>query len=219
MATRQILADAVGLFAEKTGFDAAIESVGGVEAARRVRLGERFDLVALAAESLEKLEAEGHIASGTRTAFALSPMAVAVRAGAPHPDISDEQAVRGAVAAARAVGCSTGPSGAHLMRLLKDWGFEGADGPRIVQAPPGVPVALLVARGEASLGFQQLSELMGEPDIEIVGLLPPAIQSTTVFSIGVGARSSNLAEARAFIACLNSPQADEAKRRRGMEPA
>ena len=219
MATRQILADASARYAAETGADIAFESVGGVDAARRVREGEAFDLVALASDALGKLEAEGHVLTGSIRGFARSPMAVAVRAGWSRTEISSEEAVRELVAAAATVGYSTGPSGAHVLRLLKAWGLDGPGGPRAVQAKPGVPVGALVARGEAEVGFQQLSELMDEPGIDVLGLLPAAIQNETVFAIGVGARSAYPDKAEAFIAWAASPGLDEAKRRRGMQPA
>lgn len=219
MATRQILADAAARYASQTGADVAFELVGGVDAARRVREGEAFDLVALASDALGKLEAEGHVLPGSVRGFVRSPMAIAVRAGGPKPDIPDEEAVRDLVARAATVGYSTGPSGAHVLRLLKAWGLDGPSGPKAVQAQPGVPVGGLVARGEAEVGFQQLSELMDEPGVEVLGLLPAAIQNETVFAIGVGARSGHPGEARAFIAWAASPGLDGAKRRRGMQPA
>ena len=91
----------------------------------------------------------------------------------------------------------------------------GAD----ARAPPGVPVAALVANGEADLGFQQLSELIGQPGIEIVGPLPPQIQAVTVFSAGVASKSSDPEAARALVAYLASVETDRAKRRHGMKPA
>ncbi len=90
---------------------------------------------------------------------------------------------------------------------------------RALVAPPGVPVASLVARGDADLGFQQLSELMGQPGIEIVGPLPPEVQSVTVFSAGVSSKSAKQEAARALIAYLALAETGDMKRRHGMEPA
>jgi molybdate transport system substrate-binding protein len=90
---------------------------------------------------------------------------------------------------------------------------------RAVQAPPGVPVGALLARGEADLGFQQLSEFVNVPGVEILGPLPPEIQAVTVFSAGVSRASSQPDEARALINYLTSAEAAEVKRRHGMEPA
>jgi molybdate transport system substrate-binding protein len=219
MATRRVLAELAAGYTEATGRPVSIEAVGGVDAARRVRAGEAFDLVILAADVLEKLEAEGRLIAGSRVEFVRSPMAMAVRAGAPRPEIASELAAKAAALGARSIGYSTGPSGAHLIEVLKSWGVDPAGAaPRLVQAQPGVPVAALVARGEAEIGVQQLSELLGEPGIEIVGPPPPPLHSVTTFCIGIGARSGHVEEARAVIAYLNAREADETKRRCGMEP-
>jgi molybdate transport system substrate-binding protein len=220
MATRRVLAELAQRYEAAIGGAVAIEAIGGVDAAKRVRAGEPFDLVILADDVIGKLEAEGHVLQKSGVGFVRSAMALAVRAGAPRPNLSDAGAVRAAIAAARSIGYSTGPSGTHLVEVLKGWNLDPAgDAPRFVQARPGVPVAALVARGEAEIGVQQLSEFLGEPGIDIVGLAPAPVQSVTTFSIGIGARSARVEEARALIAFLNAPEAAETKRRFGMEPA
>ena len=220
MATRRVLAELAQRYQSTTGEQAAIEAVGGVDAARRVRAGEAFDVVALAADVMTKLESEGFVIPGSTVGFVRSAMALAVRAGAPWPDIATEDAVRATLAGARSIGYSTGPSGTHLLDVARHWGLDHAgDTPRFVQAKPGVPVAALVARGEAEIGVQQLSEFLDETGIDIVGLVPPPVQSITTFSIGVGARSVRAEQARKLIAFLNGPENNETKRRLGMEPA
>ncbi len=219
MATRQILADLARAYEDETGRRVSFQSMGGVEAARRVREGERYDVVVLAADALEKLEAEDHILSGSRAAFARSDMAMAIRAGAPHPPLQNELDVKNAVLAARTIGSSTGPSGAQVTKLIQQWGLEETLAPRLIVAPPGVPVAALIARGEAEIGFQQLSELLHEPGVEVVGALPSPIASTTVFSLGVGKRASDPTAAATLSRYLASAKATETIRRYGMEPA
>ena len=140
-------------------------------------------------------------------------------AGAPLPDLSSEDAVRAAVLAAPSISLSTGPSGVALSKLFERWGIADQIAPRMVQAPPGVPVGSLVAKGEVALGFQQLSELLHVQGIQIVGPLPPAIQITTTISAGVGVLSSQPEAARALLAYLASPAAAEAKKKQGMNPA
>ena len=120
---------------------------------------------------------------------------------------------------ARSVGYSTGPSGAHLVRLFERWGIADTIASRVIQARPGVPVGALVARGEVELGFQQLSELIDQPGIDVVGLLPPEIQAETVFSAAVCVTSTQRDVAHALLSFLASPVADGAKRRHGMKPA
>ena len=112
-------------------------------------------------------------------------MALAVRVGAAHPDIATEAALKAAVLAAPSLGFSTGPSGTYLNELLMRWGVAEQVTPRIVVPPPGTPVGSLVARGEVALGFQQLSELITLPGIEVLGTLPPEVAYITTFSAGI----------------------------------
>jgi molybdate transport system substrate-binding protein len=142
-----------------------------------------------------------------------------VQKGAPRPDIRSEEALKRAVQAAKSIGYSTGPSGVALAKLFERWGIAADVGKRTVQAPPGVPVGSLVARGEVALGFQQYSELMHLEGIDVLGPLPASVQITTTFSGGVCAASQQGEAVRKMLAFLASSEATEAKRRHGMEPA
>ncbi|AXF26047.1 molybdenum ABC transporter substrate-binding protein [Burkholderia pyrrocinia] len=219
MATRPVLARLAAAYADETGCRVSVTSVGGVDAARRVQAGEPFDFVVLASDAIERLAADGHVDGGSRVAVACSGMAVAVAAGAARPDIGTETALRDAILQAGRIGYSTGPSGTHLHRLFAYWGIADAIAPHVVQAPPGVPVGTLIASGEVDLGFQQLSELMHVPGIEVVGVLPEAVQAVTVFAAAVCRTAHDRAAAASFLAYLASPQADRVKRDCGMEPA
>lgn len=219
MATRQVLNDLAAQYTQASGQAVTVESVGGVDAARRVQAGEAFDLVMLASNALEQLIAAGKVVAGSRVDLVRSGVAVAVRAGAPMPDLSSEAAVRQTVLQARSLSYSTGPSGVALQKMFERWGIADQIRDRIVQAPPGVPVGSLVAEGQVELGFQQLSELLNLKGITIAGPLPPEIQILTVFSGGLSASSRQPEAVRAMLAYMASPAADEAKRRQGMEPA
>lgn len=219
MATRQILAELSGAYRQKTGRSVAIESVGGVDAAKRVRAGEKFDVVVLADDAMKKLEAEGFLKSGSRAGFAQSPIAIAVRSGTSRPDLTSEATIKAAVLTAQSVGYSTGPSGTHVLKLLEKWSIDPKNSSKVIQAPPGVPVAELIARGEVELGFQQMSEFLDfKEKLEVAGLLPPEIQSVTLFACGVAAQTDNVAGARDLVGYLTSAETDVAKRRHGMEP-
>lgn len=219
MATRQLLAELTAAYTERSGQTVAIESVGGVDAAKRVQAGEAFDLVILASDAVAKLIAAGHLRPESLTPLVHSGVAVAVPAGSPVPDISSEEAVRQAVLAAPTLSYSTGPSGVALAKLFERWGIAEQIKERIVTAPPGVPVGSLVAKGEVVLGFQQFSELIHVPGIHIVGPLPSAIQITTTFSAAMTTGCTRPAQVQALLAFMASPEAAEAKRRQGMEPA
>jgi molybdate transport system substrate-binding protein len=219
MAMRQVLAELADAYEQRSRQRVAIVSVGGVEAARRIKDGEPFDFVVLAVDAIEQLASDGRVDPGSRTDLARSGVAIAVASGAPRPDVGSEAAIRDAVLRARSIGYSTGPSGAHLVRLFERWGIADAIAPRIVQAPPGIPVGALVASGDVELGFQQLSELMYLPGIDVIGPLPPEIQVVTVFSAAACTASNRGAAAYALLGFLASPEGDAVKRRHGMEPA
>ncbi|MCW5660592.1 MAG: substrate-binding domain-containing protein [Burkholderiaceae bacterium] len=218
MATRALLADLARAYEQQTGALVTIESVGGVDAAKRVQAGEAFDVVFLASDAIDRLIASGHVL-GDRIDLVRSPVAVAVRKGARRPDVSTEAALRAAVLAAPRISYSTGPSGVHLQRLFERWDIAAELAPRTVQAPPGVPVGSLVARGDVDLGFQQLSELMHLEGVDVIGGLPGDAQFITTFAAGVCARSTQTSAVQAMLAFMNSPQVAEVKRRHGMEPA
>jgi molybdate transport system substrate-binding protein len=218
MATRHVLAELADVYVRR-GVEVAVESVGGVDAARRVKAGEPLDFAVLAASAIGDLEAEGHLLRGSRVDIATSAIALAVAAGARKPDIWSADAVRETVARAKRIGYSTGPSGTHLLRLFKEWGLGEAIEARLVKAPPGVPVAALLETGDVELGFQQLSELIHEPGVEVVGPLPPEIQALTTFSGAVCAASTQPDAVRAWLEFAASPDAEAAKRRNGMHPA
>lgn len=219
MATRGLLDELAAMYSTRTGMPVSFEAVGGVDAARRVRAGESFDVVALASDAIAKLGDEGKIDPATKVDLVRSGVGVAVRAGATRPDIASEAALRRAVEGAATVGYSTGPSGVALVAMFERWGIADALQGRLVQAPPGVAVGSLVARGEAALGFQQMSELIGVQGIDLLGPLPPEVQINTIFSAALSIGAAQPDAARALLEFLVSPDSAEAKRRRGMDPA
>ena len=219
MATKQLLAELVAEFQKTSAQQVSLESVGGVDAAWRVQAGEAFDVVILAANAIDQLIDAGKIVPGSRVDLVRSGVSIAVRAGAPRHDIGSEEAVMQTVLNARSLSYSTGPSGAHLVKLFERWGIAATLQSRIVQAPPGVPVGSLVAKGEVELGFQQLSELIHLSGIDVLGPLPPAIQIITTFSAGLAMTSTQAEAVRKLLDFMVSPAALGAKLRNGMEPA
>jgi len=219
MATRQLLAELAATYERAHGGTVRVESVGGVDAAQRVRAGEAFDVVVLAAAAIDELAAAGHVLVGSRVDLVHSGVAVAVPSDAQPPPLATEAQLREAVLAARRVGYSTGPSGTALMALFERWGIAAQIRERLVQAPAGTPVAQLLARGEVSLGFQQRSEMLQAPGIRIVGPLPPEVQIITTFSAGIAGSCRDRAQAQHLIDHLASADTAIIKQRQGMEPA
>jgi molybdate transport system substrate-binding protein len=220
MATKQVLNDMVALYLANHPHTAIeLVSVGGVDAAKRVASGEVFDIVALASNAVDQLTTAGALRPGSRVDLVHSGVAVAVRQGTTHPDIGTEEALKSAVLAAPTLGYSTGPSGVQLAKLFERWCIADTVQSRVVTPPPGTPVGSLVASGEVALGFQQLSELINLPGIDVLGPLPDAVQITTTFSAGIGSHAADPVAAQALLAFWASPATAATKRQHGMEPA
>lgn len=216
MATRQLLGELARVNVSAGGTPLELESVGGVDAARRVQAGEAFDLVFLASDAIAKLIASGHVLADSRVDLVRSQVAVAVKAFAPTPSIATETDVRQTVLSAASVGYSTGPSGTALLTLFERWGIMADVQAKLRQAPAGVPVAAMVASGEVALGFQQRSEMIDATGIQVLGDLPAEIAIVTVFSGGVCSVSKRGDEARALLLEFASPRYAAIKLQHGM---
>jgi molybdate transport system substrate-binding protein len=219
MATREVLSELVARYERATAQPVISEAAGGVDVAKRVQGGEAADVVVLASNVIDKLITEKKLLAGSRVDLMKSGIAVAVRAGRPKPDIGAEGAVKTTVLAAKTLSFSTGPSGVYLEKMFERWGILDEIRNRIVVPPPGVPVGSLLASGAVELGFQQLSELLHLPGIDVIGVLPPAIQSITIFSGGIGANCPSPEAARALLDYMASPAVSMVKQDHGMEAA
>ncbi|MCE7483711.1 substrate-binding domain-containing protein [Microbacterium profundi] len=214
MATRHVLADLAAAAVEAGLPDLEIESVGGVDAAERVAAGESFDLVFLASGALAKLADAGHVDAATVTPLVLSQVAVAVPSHSSEPAtrpegtaFADAAELREALRSATRIGYSTGPSGTALVQMIDDWGLTDEVGDRLMQAKPGIPVAKSLAEGDVDLGFQQLSELVGQPGIRILGVMPSDCAIDTVFAGAVATASASPGHAAEVLAFLASEAA------------
>ncbi len=184
----------------------------------RLARGEPVDVLIMVGYALEDLVRQGVVAPGSRVDLARSGIGVVVRAGAPHPDVSTTAALRQALLDAKSVAYSDSASGVYIQNeMFKRLGIaeQMAGKARMV---PAEPVGEVVARGDAEIGFQQMSELKPIRGIDLVGPLPPEVQQVTVFSAGVLARSVQADAARALIAYLAGPGAAAAITESGMEP-
>ncbi len=215
MATRHLLAALAQAHTQTGAPGVHLESVGGVDAARRVQDGERFDVVVLASDAIAKLLAAGRLQPGSVRSIADSSVAIAVRAGSTPPDVASEAALRAALLQARSIGYSTGPSGTALLQLFERWGLADTLKDRLVQTRPGVPVGQLVASGDVEIGFQQLSELMDLGGITLLAM-PPELDIVSRFSGAVLATATQPAAAQALLDFMASPATETLKRQHGM---
>ena len=200
-----------------TGWGPSMGQTADAVPARLAR-GEPIDVLIMVGDALGRLVEQGTVAADSRADLARSGIGVVVRAGAPRPDIGSADALRRALLAAKSIAYSDSASGVYIEReMLPRLGIaeQVADRARMI---PAEPVGAVVARGEAEIGFQQISELRPIPGIDLVGPLPPGLQRVTVFSAGVPARSREPDAARALIRFLASPAAAGAIVDSGMEP-
>jgi len=184
----------------------------------RLAAGECLDLVIMAGEELDRLIGQGLIDAAGRVDVARSRIGVAVRTGAPRPDLSSTDAFIHALKQAKSVAHSSSASGIYLKDLLHRLGLTGSLGDRMKQVE-GEPVGAVVARGEAEIGVQQISELLPVPGIDFVGPLPSEIQHTTAFAAGIAAGARSRQAARALMGYLTGPLAAAIIHKSGMEPA
>jgi molybdate transport system substrate-binding protein len=181
-ATKEAYLELVPSFEKATGHKVTTIWDGTANITQRIGDGEVVDLVITASPTIDKLTSTGKLVSGSKTEIAKSGVGVAVRAGLPKPDISSGEALKQAVLAAKSVVYSSGPSGLYLAELFRKMGIADQIRDKVKQTPPGTVVGEVVARGEADLGFQQVSELLHVKGIDYLGPLPPDIQHITVFS-------------------------------------
>jgi len=186
---------------------------------KRVAGDELADLVILGNNSTEALIHDGRLVASTRTAFAKSGIYVAVRAGAPAPDIGSADALKRTVLAAKSVAYSSGASGTYIVTMLQKLGIYDEVRAKASVMKPNEPVGGSVARGDAEIGFHQLSELIPVKGIDIVGPLPPELQETTVFSGALHSAAKEPDAAGALIRFLTTPDAAATLKKHGLEPA
>ena len=184
-------------FERASGHKVVTQWVPTVEVLRRIKAGEATDLVLMVASGIDELTKVGKIESGSGVPFVKSGIGIAVRAGAPRPDVSSADAFRRTLLAAKSVAYSTGPSGNYLAGLFERMGIA-AEIKAKVRVTQGEPVGNFVARGEAEIGFQQIPEILPVKGIDYLGPLPPDIQYITTFSAGIHAAAKQPEAARAL---------------------
>lgn len=202
----------------ETGIKIQSDFAPTVALLERLRHREAADIAILTQQGIDDLIQEGVMRRGTRTGVALSFVGIAVKAGSPKPDISSVAAFNTTLLAARSVAYSKiGASGIFFAALIQRLGIAAEVNARAVIVPQGFTAERLVT-GEADLAVQQISELMVVPGIEVVGPLPPEIQTVATFSAGVLTRSGQPKQATALLAFLASPAVAPILRQTGLEP-
>jgi molybdate transport system substrate-binding protein len=198
--------------------DATSMGIGEDSIPSRLRRAEPVDVVILPNATLEELIQEGRIVADSRVALARSVIGMAVRAGAPKPDIGSVEALKRTLLQASSIAYSASVSGVYLStELFPRLGIADqvrAKSQRIERERVGA----VVARGEAEIGFQQVSELLPIAGIDYVGPLPAEVQRITVFSAGVAAGAKSPEAARALIRYFTSPEGSRAMMKYGLEP-
>jgi molybdate transport system substrate-binding protein len=193
---------------------------GGV--ARRLLAGEAADLMILDSIGLDVLIKDGKVAPG-RIDFARTGIAIAVKKGAPKPDVSTPEALKRALLAAKSVG-HTAPAGGgitalHIQRMFVKLGIDKELEGKIKLAAggPSGRVSVLVSSGEAEIGIQQASELLSNPDVEVIGMLPPEFQQTTIYAASLTTSAKQPDAAKALIRALATPEAMALYKTKGLE--
>jgi molybdate transport system substrate-binding protein len=210
-------------FERASGHTLAISFGPSTRIAKQVADGEATDVAVVTAEGIDDLTKQGRIVPGSRTDVARSAMGLAVQRGAPRPDISTAEKFKEAMLKAKSVGMSNpvggGASGAILAAAFERLGIAEQMKPKLVFGPGG-PAGLIgnfLVRKEVEIGVQQMPELMAVPGIDIVGPLPPGVQSVSVFSAGLSTAAKEPEGGRALIRFLASPAATKVMRDKGME--
>jgi molybdate transport system substrate-binding protein len=195
-------------------------SMGTTHDAIPVRLarGEPVDVLIMVASALDDLVRQGKVVPASRVDIARSYIGMAVKAGAPKPDISTVAALKQTLLNAKSIAYSDSASGVYLASVgFKQLGIADQIAGKSHMIP-ATPVGEIVAKGEAELGFQQLSELMPVPGIELVGPLPDGVQKMTLYAAGISVDSKEPAAAGAFIRFLTSPGVAPTVKSFGLDP-
>jgi molybdate transport system substrate-binding protein len=185
----------------------------------KVKEGAPADLIVTTPESIDDLVKAGKVVAGSRVDFIRSGAGVAVRAGAPKPDISTPEAFKNVLLTAKSVGISKGPSGFYMLSLLERLGIADAVKARAVFTEPGQRVGLVIADGKAEIGVQQITELLAMPGVDYVGPLPPALQTTIIYATALSTNAKETTAANEFVKFLSSKSVVPSARRMGLDPA
>jgi molybdate transport system substrate-binding protein len=217
-AVKEAVTEIASRFEKDTGHRVVLTWGGSEAIAKRIADGEVFDVIVNTGQGLDRMTAEGRLAAGSRTDIGRSGVAAAVRLGAAPPDISTAAALKEALLGAPSIAISSGASGRYLEQLFQKLGVADQIRHKIRQPPSGAQIGEMLARGDAELGFQQVTELMHAAGVQYLGPLPAELQGYTVWAAGWHARAEQPDAARALVRALAAAESGAAIRRAGMEP-
>ena len=218
-ATQEAYLELAAQFEKATGHKVKTDFTGTLNVQKRLASGESFDMIIMAAPAIDEQIKLGKAVAGSRVDLAKSGTGVAVRKGAPKPDIGSVEAFRKTLLSVKSIGYSTGPSGVYMLSVFDKLGVTDQVKGKLKQTPSGVFVGNLIANGETEIGFQQISELVHFAGIDYVGPLPGELQRVTVFSSGIHAAAKQPDAAKALVKFLTAPAAADVIRKHGLEPA
>jgi molybdate transport system substrate-binding protein len=217
-AVKEPFLELVAAFEKATGHKVTAVWSGTAGVTQKISGGEVVDVVIVGAANIDKLIREGKLLAGSRVDFAKSGVGIAVREGLPKPDISSAEAVKKAVLEAKSVAYSSGPSGLYIAELFKRMGIAEQVKDKLKLPPSNVLVGEVLARGEADLGFQQVSDLLHVKGIVYVGPLPAEIQNTTVYAAALHTKAPAPEAAKSLVKVLTAPAAGPIITKAGMAP-
>jgi molybdate transport system substrate-binding protein len=220
MALKDAYGELVPQYERATGDSVNIDWSPTVRVAQRLEGGEKADIVILTAKGVDDLIAKGVVAAGSRVDLARSPIGVAIRSGAPRPDLSSAEGVRKSLLASRSIVISGGTSSFYLKDLFQKMGIAEAIAPHLHQYGPesGTNVAKVLAQGEGDLGFTQAPQFLNVKGIDYLGPLPAEIQDVTLFSAGVVRSASAPDEAKRLLRFLTAPESDRVLKKYALNP-
>src|SRR5262245_24171939 len=218
MSCKEALIELVPVFERESGSAVDITYGSGPELARKISSGLQADIFVGPEEFSGPLIEEGRLVGASRTAFAHSGAALAVKEGAPRPDISTPQKLKEALLAAKAVCYSRGASGIHFEKACEKLGIADVVAAKLVKPRPGEMVGPVLVRGEADIGVQQPAELLPVAGITIIGPLPPELRQTIVYGATMFAGSTQHEGNKAFVDFMRSEPARKVLHHTGLDP-
>lgn len=215
---RAVMAELVPQFEHTSGHSISVSYDPAKVMLARIENGETADLIITGSGAIDALVKQGKVAPGSRRTLARCRVGLAVRSGAPKPDIGTVEALKRALVTAKSVAYTQeGASGMHFSGVIERLGIAGNVQAKAVRQPGGL-IGELVTAGKAEIAIQQIPELMAVPGIELVGPLPAEIQLVTVTAAGIFSGTKQAEAARSFIEFLASPAAAQVIRAKGLEP-